>query len=533
MTTRLKPPIWSRVIIYTHRWLGICGGVVFLMWFASGIVMMYARMPRLAPEERLMRLPVLDLSTAQVAPAEAAKQSSLFPERLRVGMLGDRPVYRFAHGTKRTTVFADNAQPLRGLSRNEAIGLVRRLVPEHVSTIRYDAYLTDADQWTLQTRDFLPMHRIALGDSEDTYLYMSDVTGERVMKTTRSGRRWAYFGPVLHWVYFTPFRRHTKLWTHSLIWLSIFGCLLTLSGLVWGIWSFSPTGRYRLGGVRTHSPFAGLIRWHHYAGLIFGFTTFTWILSGCLSLDPWSWYPSTLPTRQQREAVAGGTLQLNQLTTSRLREGVSAIASSFNPKELEVVQFQGEPFLVAHHVFSPDQVEESANIARSVLVPPVLSTDHRLVSALAPEDGAFRQFDDSVVIAAARAAMSEKTVLEAVFLQDYDTYYYDRNGVLPLPVLRVRYDDPPRTWLYLDPQRGVIVHKEERLSRINRWLYHGLHNLDFPFLYHRRPLWDLVVIVLSLGGILLSVSTMVPAWRRLRWHMRRLKNSSSSSDAAG
>ena len=316
-------------------------------------------------------------------------------------MLGDRPVYRFAHGTKRTTVFADNAQPLRGLSRNEAIGLVRRLVPEHVSTIRYDAYLTDADQWTLQTRDFLPMHRIALGDSEDTYLYMSDVTGERVMKTTRSGRRWAYFGPVLHWVYFTPFRRHTKLWTHSLIWLSIFGCLLTLSGLVWGIWSFSPTGRYRLGGVRTHSPFAGLIRWHHYAGLIFGFTTFTWILSGCLSLDPWSWYPSTLPTRQQREAVAGGTLQLNQLTTSRLREGVSAIASSFNPKELEVVQFQGEPFLVAHHVFSPDQVEESANIARSVLVPPVLSTDHRLVSALAPEDGAFRQFDDSVVIAAA------------------------------------------------------------------------------------------------------------------------------------
>ena len=58
MTTRLKPPIWSRVIIYTHRWLGICGGVVFLMWFASGIVMMYARMPRLAPEERLMRLPV-------------------------------------------------------------------------------------------------------------------------------------------------------------------------------------------------------------------------------------------------------------------------------------------------------------------------------------------------------------------------------------------------------------------------------------------------------------------------------------------
>ena len=36
---------WRRAILYTHRWLGILGGVLFLVWFASGIVMMYARMP--------------------------------------------------------------------------------------------------------------------------------------------------------------------------------------------------------------------------------------------------------------------------------------------------------------------------------------------------------------------------------------------------------------------------------------------------------------------------------------------------------
>ena len=107
-------------------------------------------------------------------------------------------------------------------------------------------------------------------------------------------------------------------------------------------------------------------------------------------------------------------------------------------------------------------------------------------------------------------------------LEEYDAYYYDRHGARLLPVLRVRYDDPLRTWLYLDPQRGVIVQKEERLSRVNRWLYHGLHSLDFPFLYYRRPLWDVVVIVLSLGGIVLSASTMVQAWRRLRRHARHV-----------
>ena len=125
------------------------------------------------------------------------------------------------------------------------------------------------------------------------------------------------------------------------------------------------------------------------------------------------------------------------------------------------------------------------------------------------------------MLAAARAAMPGTTVNDAVWLEEYDAYYYDRHGARPLPVLRVRYDDPLRTRLYLDPQRGVIVRKEERLSRVNRWLYHGLHSLDFPFLYYRRPLWDVVMIVLSLGGIVLSASTMAQAWRRLRRHARR------------
>ena len=50
---------------------------------------------------------------------------------------------------------------------------------------------------------------------------------------------------------------------------------------------------------------------------------------------------------------------------------------------------------------------------------------------------------------------------------------------------------------------------------LNRWLCHGLHSLDFPFLYYRRPLWDVVVILLSLGGTAVSVTSIAQAWRRL------------------
>jgi hypothetical protein len=87
----------------------------------------------------------------------------------------------------------------------------------------------------------------------------------------------------------------------------------------------------------------------------------------------------------------------------------------------------------------------------------------------------------------------------------------------------VRYGDPQRTWLYLDPRHGLIAYRQERLSRLNRWLYHGLHDLDFPFLYYRRPLWDIVLVVLSIGGLISAGATITPALRRLRRHVRRLR----------
>jgi hypothetical protein len=106
-------------------------------------------------------------------------------------------------------------------------------------------------------------------------------------------------------------------------------------------------------------------------------------------------------------------------------------------------------------------------------------------------------------------------VVDAEWLDTYDNYYYSQKGTKALPVLRIRYDDPEKTWLYLDPQHGIIASRLQRGSRWNRWLYHGFHSLDFPFMYYKRPLWDVVVIVLSLGGIAISVTSALPAWRRV------------------
>lgn len=502
-----------RALVLTHRWLGIVGSIFFIGWFVSGIAMMYARMPRLTPEERLMRLPPLDLATAHVGPGEAARALDARPQRVRISMLEGRPVYRFLAGSRWMTIFADTGERLGALTVARATDLARTFARSDgdsaSAALRHDTVVREPDQWTLQIRPLLPAHRIALGDAGDSDIYIAEQTGEPVLITSRRSRTWGYFSAVVHWMYFPFLRRNGPAWTQVIIWSSIAGCLLCLSGLAWGVWQF-----VRLRG----SAYSGLMRWHHYAGLVFGAVTFTFVFSGLLSMEPWGWPPTAPLTRAQRDAFSGGAYTLDAVTLDRLRAATGRLAREFPLKEIEILQFRGELYAEAYR--SPDRIPEALGDPATVLAPR-LPLEHRLVSLLGPDRGAITHFQESELLESARAAMPEAPVQDSAWLTDYDAYYYSRDGQLPLPVLRVRYLDATATWLYVDPAHGTIVRKEERLSRLNRWLYHGLHSLDFPWLYRRRPLWDIVVITLSLGGLFVSLSSAPAGWRRMIRVVRR------------
>ena len=509
---------WRR-FIYTHRWLGIAGGALFVVWFVSGVVMMYARMPGLANEERLARAPALDLDAFKLSPAEAGRATAASAERVQVGMLGDRPIYRFDGGRRQTVVFADNGEVFTGLSEDAAREVARRYAPGYIGPIHADGYLTEPDQWTLQAESLRPLHRFALEDDEQTRLYVSDVTGDVVLRTTRRERFWGYLGPVLHWVYFTPLRRNGPIWSEFLIWSSLIGCIMCLTGLVWGLCRLSPTRRFRLKRVSAASPYAGWMKWHHYAGLLFGVVTLTWTYSGLLSMGPFSWFSSPPMSRAQREASTGGPLRLDLLTVESLRDALTAVESQFAPKELDVLQVRGEPYWVAYRPPSEEGAVQWMHAGLRPRVPlPLLQRWY--VSAVHPERGTIERFADEAMTDIAQAAMPGVPVQDAVWLKEYDGYYYDPRGSRPLPVLRIRYADAPGTWLYLDPARGGIVQRSVKVRRLQRWLYQGLHSLDFPFVYFKRPLWDITVVVLSIGGLVLSATTLLPSWRRLRRRAR-------------
>jgi hypothetical protein len=509
---------WRKVLIYTHRWMGIVFGLIFITWFLSGVVFMYVGMPQLSETERLGHMKPLSPASIRISPADASRRNQLAAGGFKIESYYDgRPVYRFGN----RAVYADTGDLAPGANALQAVDLIRRWVPEYARTVKYDAYLEDSDQWTLQRaqRQFMPVHRIAVGDPAGTIYYVSEATGEPIMKTDRRGRFWGFWSAVLHWTYFTPFRRQTQLWNQVITWGSIVGALMCLSGIVIGVWRLAVTPRFRRpGGILSHSPYAGWMWWHHYAGLIFGFLSCTWAFSGALSLGPFQVLKGRPVTQAQRRAVSGGRSNLDAITVDRIRASIAAFAPSFAPKGLEYLQFRGEPYFIATCPPSRYEFNEERGSNAGRHMPP---SAQLIVSALHPEEGTFKRFDNAIMEKIAAEAMPGVPIQDSTWLNEYDSYYYNHDGLKSLPVLRVRYADAEQTWLYFDPQHGTMT-KQDRHSRLNRWLYHGFHSLDFPFLYYRRPLWDIVVIFFSVGGIVLSATTLAPAWHRLMRHARRV-----------
>lgn len=512
---------FARWTIYTHRWLGAACCILFAIWFASGVVMMYQRMPALSAEERLWRLTPLDTSTLALNAAEAAARlGPAAPERVRVAMLGGRPVYRLEAGGAWRAVYGDTGDVVGALTAADTLAIVQEFIPEHATTLRYRTRLDDSDQWTLSSviRRQMPLHVVALGDDAGSEVYVADRTGEIVMKTDRRGRAWGYAGAVLHWIYFAPLRRRAALWDGIIVYGSLVGCLMALSGLVAGVWRWSAVPRYRLRGrpAPTRSPYAGIMRWHHYAGLVFGVVTFTWILSGLLSMNPWDWSPGHSPTAAQSLAMAGGPLRSEAVTVESLRNGVAALSRAWPVKEVDVVQVGGALWLSAYRV--PEEPVGGAwrNTDLAAFLSPQSALQRRLVSLddalAAPVD----RLDARLIERLTRVAGPAAPVRDVRWLSEYDAYYYDREGARPLPVLRIRFDDRDATWLYADPRSGQLVAREVRRSRVERWLYHGLHSFDIPWLHAQRPLWDVLLVGLSLGGLTLAVTAVLPAWRRTR-----------------
>ena len=141
--------------------------ILFLLWFASGIVMMYTGgMPRLTPQERIARLAPLDLSRVRFTPAAATARAGVRqpPQRADLLTVTGRPAYRFDG----STVFADTGARLPPAGPAAVTRVAARFSGAPAATIHYAGLVERPDQWTLVARPALPAHRFRVDDNAGT-----------------------------------------------------------------------------------------------------------------------------------------------------------------------------------------------------------------------------------------------------------------------------------------------------------------------------------------------------------------------------
>src|SRR5579871_3894406 len=546
---------WRKLLIYSHRWLGIAIILMFLVWTLSGVVLMYYGHPQITMGERLLRLQPLDFSTAAITPAQAAARAGIKPYRVRLSMYNGRPVYRLTRRSigNWSTVYADTGEVLAPMGRQQALEWMKQFVPESASAMTYDAYLPGPDEFTRipTLAGFAPLHRIAMNDKAGTEYYISENSNDIIQKTDRRSRILAVSGYILHNLFFF---RQRIWWTPFLDFIAWTAMLMALTGIVLGIWRVALKPRFRHKGVLSYTPYSSWMKWHHYAGLIFGLFSISWILSGMIPISTFpvpGWTdvskrvesngdgfimgnpvisPRSTMTRDMARAITGGPLNLQLVRMEDLRAAIAKIQASFIPKELELIQFRGEPYFLAYQPpTSPVEAEHwtTNNAINAVNLPQ--DNPHLFVSIRHPENGAMKSFSRDVMEQASREAMPNVPVIDREWLTDYDNYYHQtttsfelgrHKPAYVLPVLRVRYNDENRTWLYFTPSLAQMV-KFDKRDRANRWAYYGLHVMDFPALINRRPLWDVVTIALLAGLAAISITTLLPAYRRLKRHVVR------------
>jgi uncharacterized iron-regulated membrane protein len=475
-----------RAVVLIHRYVGIAVGILMAVWCLSGVVMMYVPYPRLTEEQRMVGLAPLDwrgcctFGAQAGAPISDGTRVSAF----QVEMLGGQPVLRVTfEGTGRRVIDLRSGAAIESVSDMQALVAAAEVAESMgIGHKPVPLGLIMRDQWTVAyNRGERPIHVFAFDDAADTMVYVSGTSGKVLQVTQSSQRFWNWLGAVPHWLYPTALRQHTAVWAQIVIWTSVVGTFLTVTGLYLGVMEL----RRRQNG-KLSSPHRGLMYWHHVPGLVFGVLVLSWTISGLFSMNPWG-----------------------MMETQRVGEDIEALSGEA-PKWSEVRQL-----ISAVAAGAPDGVVSlnSASFGdRLFAVTSTASGERQRVDV----NGAETPLAKEELDAAAVRLQSHGAPASWNVLRTEDAYHYSTRGQsLVLPVVRIVTggDQPAR--YYLDAVSGRLVNKVDSGGKAFRWWHSGLHTLDFSSVTRNAWFRNALMLPLLLGAAFVCATGTWLGIRRL------------------
>jgi hypothetical protein len=464
-----------QVVRNTHRLFGFFLSLLFFMWCASGFVMMYKEFPSISKQDYLKIRATINCDTSKLASMQNWEYKQLDScSELRMYQLLNKTIINIVDAEGSIYCLdAHTGKIIAPIHQNQIDTLLATYFGNAMSVKKVEV-IKELDQWIPRTKflPHMPIYKVLLNDKEQTTCYISSKSGEIIQKLTFEDKVWAWLGPIPHWIYFKTLRINTDAWRYVVISLSSLGVLLALLGIILGI-NRTHIARKK---NKTLTPYKKKwFRWHHYLGFTFGLFIFTWILSGLLSMNPLKWASEDSLTEEEASIWKGGNYSvLNE--NNHYKTTMSKLVRNQHSKEIKFTLYNAQPYLVSYNRDNNVKHIQMSNNS-TVINAANIDTFESMISKLKPNTN----------------------IIASDVLNDYDDYYYNKHRNLPLPIYRFKSNDEQGTWYYVNPQTLSVVKKMQTDNKLERWLYNGLHSFDFPVLFFKRPLWDIVVAILLLG----------------------------------
>ena len=197
------------ILFRAHKYTGILVSALFLMWFITGLVLIYHPYPRLSEELYNSHKEVLTASLPE-----------LYSIQDRVeGKIQSLKLWQFQGQTRIDVKTSEKMYKLLADTLDRVINIDYKCV-EKVAKQWTDAPVIKVDtlhkrqQWVLYSKyeKELPIYKFHFDDEYKSQLFVSGKSAEVLQLTTAKDRFWAYLGAIPHKLYFPFLRRNTDVW---------------------------------------------------------------------------------------------------------------------------------------------------------------------------------------------------------------------------------------------------------------------------------------------------------------------------------
>lgn len=483
----------NKVIIQIHRVLGSVLAILFVMWFATGFVMIYHNFPKM--QDSLQRKGLLPIQvSADSLQIGLSRLPQGRPDSLVLRMISPTN-FVFVYSKDGQTVLYPNQGKVRSSYTIGEIDLyAQRAIQAPITEVDT---LWNLDRWIPYDKHKaqMPILVYHYNDGKGSEMYVSKVTGEGVQFSTSKDRFYAWVGAIPHWLYILDLRFYRDTWANVVIVLSGLGALMCLSGLILGVVAY--VKRYRKkGDFRSMYP-KGFFRWHHVMGFFFGIFVFTFSFSGMMSLQK---IPQWLQTTHRPE--------LADLVQDR---SLKRQPSEFPLSLVELMeQLKGTDIRrVAFRQWGDKPYYQ------------VLTADSTIfVDASGDRVAPLNLSEQEVRAWIERLHPGEEYSLDV--MTEYDNYYIHKKQNLPLPVFHIQVKDADKTSYYIEPKTGSVRYFNAN-TRMRKWTYQALHSFTIKGLVGHSFWWNLLMFTAMIGGSIVSVTGIVLAYRYLFGKKKRKK----------